>query len=82
MNANDLKSNLVILAVIKKESSAIQTGLGTEPDARFGNHPDLRHLPFYRYNWSMSALIQVAKGQDPKTFPVMREPVSWLPKAI
>ena len=42
--------NLVLLAVPKTGSTALEVALGQEADGRFGNPPELKHLPLYRYN--------------------------------
>ena len=37
--------NLVLLAVPKTGSTALEVALGQEADGRFGNPPELKHLP-------------------------------------
>ncbi|MBL6637385.1 MAG: gamma-glutamyl kinase [Planktomarina sp.] len=70
--------NLVLLAVPKTGSTALEVALGQEADGRFGNPPELKHLPLYRYNRFVRPLVQLTTGQDPETFALIREPISWL----
>ena len=70
--------NLVLLAVPKTGSTALEVALGQEADGRFGNPPELKHLPLYRYNRFVRLLVQRTTGQDPETFALIREPISWL----
>ena len=70
--------NLVLLAVPKTGSTALEVALGPEADGRFGNPPELKHLPLYRYNRFVRPLLQLTTGQDPETFALIREPISWL----
>ena len=37
--------NLVLLAVPKTGSTALEVALGQEADGRFGNPPEMEHLP-------------------------------------
>ena len=50
--------NLVLLTVSKTGSTA----LGQEADGRFGNPPELKHLPLYRYNRFVRPLVQLTTG--------------------
>ena len=70
--------NLVLLAVPKTGSTALEVALGQEAVGRFGNPPELKHLPLYRYNRFVRPLVQLTTGQDPETFALIREPISWL----
>jgi|GEM_PF-124185 hypothetical protein len=70
--------NLVLLAVPKTGSTALEVALGQEADGRFGNPPEMKHLPLYRYNRFVRPLLQLTTGQDPETFALIREPISWL----
>ena len=70
--------NLVLLAVPKTGSTALEVALGQEADGRFGNPPEMEHLPLYRYNRFVRPLLQLTTGQDPETFALIREPISWL----
>ena len=70
--------NLVLLVVPKTGSTALEVALGQEADGRFGNPPELKHLPLYRYNRFVRPLVQLTTGQDPETFALIREPISWL----
>ena len=70
--------NLVLLVVPKTGSTALEVALGQEANGRFGNPPELKHLPLYRYNRFVRPLVQRTTGQDPETFALIREPISWL----
>jgi len=70
--------NLVLLAVPKTGSTALEVALGQEADGRFGNPPELKHLPLYRYTRFVRPLLQLTTGKDPETFALIREPISWL----
>ncbi|MDA9115074.1 hypothetical protein N9K66_00885 [Planktomarina temperata] len=59
--------NLVLLAVPKTGSTALEVALGQEADGRFGNPPEMKHLPLYRYNRFVRPLLQLTTGQDPET---------------
>ena len=68
--------NLVLLAVTKTGSTALEVALGQEADGRFGNPPEMKHLPLYRYNRFVRPLLQLTTGQDPETFALIREAMS------
>ena len=68
--------NLVLLAVPKTGSTALEVALGPEADGRFGNPPELKHLKLYRYNRFVRPLLQLTTGQDPETFALIRQPIS------
>lgn len=54
--------NLVFLAVPKTGLTALEVALGPEADGRFGNTPELNHLPLYRYNRFVRPLLQLTTG--------------------
>ena len=70
--------NLVLLAVPKTVSTALEVALGQKADGRFGNPLEMKHLLLYRYNCFVRPLLQLGTGQDPETFALVREPISWL----
>jgi hypothetical protein len=66
--------NLVLLAVPKTGSTALEVALGTRRRiGRFANPPELKHLPLYRYNRFMRPLLQLTTGQDRETFALISE---------
>ena len=65
--------NLVLLAVPKTGSTALEVTLAPEADGRFGNPPELKLLPLCRYNRFVRPLLQLTTGQDPETFALIRE---------
>ena len=68
--------NLVLLAVPKTGSTALEVALGQEADGRFGNPPEMEHLPLYRYNRFVRTLLQLTTRQDPETLALIREAMS------
>ena len=70
--------NLVLLAVPKTVSTALEVALGPKVDGRFGNPRELKHLPLYRYNRFVRPLLHFTTGQDPETFGLIREAISSL----
>ena len=65
--------NLVLLAVPKTGSTTLEVTLAPEADGRFGNPPELKLLPLYRYNRFVRPLLQLTTGQDPETFTLISE---------
>ena len=55
--------NLMLLAVPKTGSTALEVVLGPEAGGRFGNLPELKHLPLYRYNRFARPLLQLLQGK-------------------
>ena len=65
--------NLVLQAVPKTGSTALEVALRPEADGSFGNAPESKHLPPYRYKRFVRLLLQLITGQDPETFAQIRE---------
>ena len=63
----------MLLAVPKTGSTALEVVLGPEAGVRFGNLPELKHLPLYRYNRFARPLLQLTTGQGPETVALIRE---------
>ena len=58
--------NLVLLAVPKTGSTALEVALGQEADGRFGSPPEMKHLPLYRYNPSCDLCCSSPLGRIQK----------------
>ena len=65
--------NLVLLAVPKTGSTALEVALAPEAGWRFGNPPELKLLPLCRYNRFVRPLLQLTTGRDPETFALISE---------
>ena len=73
------KEKLVLLALPKTGTSALEAALHARADAVFDSPPELKHVPMFRYNRFLKALFGVI---DPdrkfETMALVREPISWL----
>lgn len=72
------KARLVLLAVPKTGTTALEGALAPRADLVFRNPPDLKHVPLYRFRRLVEPVLKVAGGEGFETVAVVREPVSWL----
>lgn len=72
------KERLVLLAVPKTGTSALQTALRDRADIVVADPPELKHAPVYRYNRFFRPMFEKVCDTDMETVAVMREPISWL----
>jgi len=72
------KQRLVILAVPKTGSTALEVALGPLASMVVRSPPELKHAPVYRYNRYFRPMIERFAGGEVALVAVMREPVSWL----
>ncbi|SEO68855.1 hypothetical protein SAMN04490248_10994 [Salinihabitans flavidus] len=73
------KEKLVILAVPKTGTTALEAALRPRADIVVSDPPELKHAPLYRYNRFFRPMFEKAcKTSDMETVAVMREPISWL----
>lgn len=72
------KERLVILAVPKTGSTALQTALRSHADIVIANPPELKHAAVFRYNRFFRPMFEKVCNVEMDTIAVMREPVSWL----
>lgn len=72
------KARLVLLAVPKTGTTALEGALAPRADLVFRNPPELKHAPLYRFRRLVEPLLKVAGGEGFETVAVIREPVSWL----
>jgi len=72
------KEKLVLLAVPKTGTTAIETALGARASINVSDPPELKHAPVYRYNRFFRPMFEKACKAELETFAMMREPISWL----
>lgn len=73
------KEKLVLLAVPKTGSSALEKVLAPKADIAVLEPPELKHAPMYRYNRFFRPMFEKpCKTFDMETMAMIREPVSWL----
>lgn len=72
------KARIVLLAVPKTGTTALERALAPVADAAVVNPPGLKHCTVRKYRGELSAFFE-QKGRRPMDLvAVMREPVSWL----
>lgn len=72
------KARLVVLAVPKTGTTALEMVLGPKADVTILNPPGLKHCTVRKYRRELSDFFE-QKGKRPlELLAVMREPVSWL----
>lgn len=73
------KEKLVLLAVPKTGTSALEQVLGPKADMAILEPPELKHAPIYRYNRFFRPMFEKpCKTFDMQTMALVREPISWL----
>lgn len=72
------KEKLVLLAVPKTGTTAIESALADRAAIRVSDPPELKHAPVYRYNRFFRPMFEKACRAELETFALMREPISWL----
>lgn len=73
-----VKHRLVILAVPKTGTTALETALGPHADLVVRDPPDLKHAPLYRYDRFFRPIFEKVCNAELETLAVMREPIDWL----
>ncbi len=71
------KARLVLLAVPKTGTTALETAFLPWADASFLNPPRLKHMTVRRYRRQLARILE-ADGEPLELMAVMREPVDWL----
>jgi len=70
---------LVVLAVPKTGTTAIQGALAPRASMVLRDPPQLKHSPVYRYRRFLQPLFAQGGGQeDMETFALVRNPIDWL----
>lgn len=72
------KENLVLLAVPKTGSTALEGALAPRASMVLRDPPELKHAPCYRYKRFLKPFFAQAGGQKPELMAVVRHPVDWL----
>ena len=72
------KENLVLLAVPKTGSTALEGALAPRASMVLRDPPHLKHAPCYRYKRFLKPFFVQAGGQKPELMAVVRNPVDWL----
>ena len=72
------KEKLVLLAVPKTGTTAIEAALSGKASMIISDPPELKHAPVYRYNRFFRPMFEKACKAEMQTFALMREPISWL----
>lgn len=71
-------ARLVLLAVPKTGTQALQAALGGEADMIIRNPPLQKHMPFRWYQRSIHPIFNSAESPPLETVAVIREPIDWL----
>ncbi|MEL7299701.1 MAG: gamma-glutamyl kinase [Pseudomonadota bacterium] len=73
------QEKLVLLALPKTGTSALEAALRGRAAAVFESPPELKHVPLFRYNRFLKPLFGVIDGDRKlETMALVREPVDWL----
>ena len=72
------KENLVLLAVPKTGSTALQGALAPRASMVFRDPPEIKHAPCYRYKRFLKPYFVQAGGQKPELMAIVRNPIDWL----
>ncbi len=69
---------LVLLAVPKTGTTALEEMLAPRADLAFRNPPVVKHTPLYRYRRFLAPYLAATGAGDLETVAVVREPTDWL----
>jgi hypothetical protein len=72
------KERLVLLAVPKTGTTALQRALGPKASMVMRDPPTLKHTPVYRYKRFVEPMFGQAGGEGFETVAAIRQPVEWL----
>lgn len=72
------RQRLVVFAVPKTGTTALEAALAPHADIMFKNPPILKHMPVYRFNRFVQPLFDVVNAGQFQKVAVVREPLSWL----
>jgi len=72
------KENLVLFAVPKTGSTALEGALAPRASMVLRDPPHLKHAPCYRYKRFLKPFFVQAGGQKPELMAVVRNPIDWL----
>lgn len=72
------KEKLVVLAMPKTGTTAIEEALAPHADVAFRNPPNLKHATAHRYNKYLRPYLDLTGVKDLEVACVLRHPISWL----
>lgn len=72
------KERLVLLAVPKTGTTALEGALAPRASVVMRDPPTVKHVPLYRYRRFIEPMLKASGGEGFETVAVVREPVSWL----
>mgnify|MGYP000235822874 FL=1 len=72
------KENLVLMAVPKTGSTALEGALAPRASMVLRDPPHLKHAPCYRYKRFLKPFFVQAGGQKPELMAIVRNPIDWL----
>ena len=72
------KARLVLIAVPKTGTTAVESVLAPMADAAILNPPRLKHCPVMRYRRHLAPFFERGGARPMEVVAVMREPVAWL----
>jgi hypothetical protein len=72
------KENLVLLAVPKTGSTALESALAPRASMVLRQPPHMKHTPYYRYDRFLRPFFAKAGGEAPEVMAIVRHPVAWL----
>ena len=72
------KENLVLLAVPKTGSTALEGALAPRASLVLRDPPEIKHAPCYRYKRFLKPLFKQVGDKDPELMAVVRNPIDWL----
>lgn len=72
------KERLVLLAVPKTGTTALEEVLSPRADLVFRNPPVVKHTPLYRFRRLLAPYLAATGADELETVAVIREPVDWL----
>ncbi|MBW7920743.1 MAG: gamma-glutamyl kinase [Rubellimicrobium sp.] len=72
------KERLVMLAVPKTGTTALEEALSPRADLVFRNPPVVKHTPLYRYRRFLAPYLAATGAGDLETVALVRAPVDWL----
>ena len=72
------KERLVLLAVPKTGTTALEAALAPRASLVLRDPPHLKHAPVYRYDRFLRPFFSKAGGQELETLACVRHPVDWL----
>ena len=69
------KENLVLMAVPKTGSTALEGALAPRASLVLRDPPELKHAPCYRYKRFLKPLFKQVGGENPELMAIVRNPI-------